>query len=211
MSDNIYSIINGAEHPVVMLLTTEPCNGQFPTTLKERLETHEKEFHFHEQCVAEEHMPFPRFQSPAVYYFLPKNHTPIFWRGQDALFHLDNDIEVLYKMMNGTSFMDAMYPGETKQKVIEGDAMLKMEDIKKYPPFFQQARGFAKEIWETGKRAANALPILVPAETAFQRMETCQGCEKFDKNTSRCSACGCFMKTKSHLASATCPLSKWSS
>jgi len=37
----------------------------------------------------------------------------------------------------------------------------------------------------------------------------CQGCEFFSKNTKRCKKCGCFMKLKTTLKMAKCPVGKW--
>lgn len=42
-----------------------------------------------------------------------------------------------------------------------------------------------------------------------KRLETCNKCEYFVKETNRCNECGCFMKIKSNLKAAKCPLNKW--
>jgi hypothetical protein len=41
------------------------------------------------------------------------------------------------------------------------------------------------------------------------RLNICNSCPAFRKNTKRCSKCGCFMKLKSTLKQASCPLHKW--
>lgn len=46
-------------------------------------------------------------------------------------------------------------------------------------------------------------------ELSAHRLGICQGCEFFKKNGNRCKKCGCFMKLKTTLAHAKCPIGKW--
>lgn len=46
-------------------------------------------------------------------------------------------------------------------------------------------------------------------ETANKRYDICQGCPEFIKLTTQCKRCGCFMKAKTKLALAGCPIGKW--
>ncbi len=48
-----------------------------------------------------------------------------------------------------------------------------------------------------------------PEELAQYRLEICKGCEFFKQRTQRCGKCGCFMKLKTGLANAKCPIGKW--
>lgn len=41
------------------------------------------------------------------------------------------------------------------------------------------------------------------------RLKICQTCEFFKVNGSRCKKCHCFMKLKTELAHARCPIGKW--
>ena len=41
------------------------------------------------------------------------------------------------------------------------------------------------------------------------RLAECHDCEHFIKTTSQCKKCGCFMKVKTKLATAKCPIGKW--
>ena len=41
------------------------------------------------------------------------------------------------------------------------------------------------------------------------RLEICRACEFFKPRTERCSKCGCFMKLKTKLENAKCPIGKW--
>lgn len=42
-----------------------------------------------------------------------------------------------------------------------------------------------------------------------KRMDICRSCEFFIKAGSRCQKCGCFMKAKTYLGNASCPVGKW--
>ena len=46
-------------------------------------------------------------------------------------------------------------------------------------------------------------------EIAAYRLEICQGCEFFRKRFQQCSKCGCFMKLKTMIDKARCPVGKW--
>ncbi len=48
-----------------------------------------------------------------------------------------------------------------------------------------------------------------PEELAEYRLEICKGCEHFSKLSIRCKKCGCFMKLKTNLKDAKCPIGKW--
>lgn len=78
-----------------------------------------------------------------------------------------------------------------------------------FPSLFQQARNLANELVETAKRAEKKLPIIVPEEVGEQRLALCDTCEFLNHEQYRCTKCGCFMKTKSQLAGAKCPVDKW--
>ena len=47
------------------------------------------------------------------------------------------------------------------------------------------------------------------AELIKYRLDICNSCEWLDKRLTRCRQCGCFMKLKSTLRQAQCPLHKW--
>lgn len=49
----------------------------------------------------------------------------------------------------------------------------------------------------------------IDGESANARLEICEACPSLLKLTHQCKECGCFMKLKVKLATATCPLGKW--
>lgn len=48
-----------------------------------------------------------------------------------------------------------------------------------------------------------------PEELAIYRLEICKGCEFYRKLSNQCKKCGCFMKLKTTLEHAKCPIGKW--
>lgn len=45
--------------------------------------------------------------------------------------------------------------------------------------------------------------------TADSRLNICEECPRLIRATHQCKECGCFMKLKTKLKPATCPLGKW--
>jgi len=52
--------------------------------------------------------------------------------------------------------------------------------------------------------------MLVPSDVARERYEICKSCDEFNDTVKLCKQCGCFMPAKSNIASASCPIGKWS-
>lgn len=46
-------------------------------------------------------------------------------------------------------------------------------------------------------------------ELIEQRLDICNGCPELNKRFMKCRRCGCFMKLKTTLIQASCPLGKW--
>lgn len=46
-------------------------------------------------------------------------------------------------------------------------------------------------------------------EIVKYRLEICRSCEYFRPKTETCRKCGCFMKLKTTLENAKCPIEKW--
>jgi hypothetical protein len=49
----------------------------------------------------------------------------------------------------------------------------------------------------------------VSAELVEERLSICSTCPAFRPLTQTCKKCGCFMKMKTQLEKAYCPLGKW--
>lgn len=210
----LYDVIEQADFPVLVIVTIadDPTfKGQYTDSINAEIAKLPKnEIGLFHLGYAESEMTFPRLQAPMTYYFLPKNHTPIFWRGQDALQRLQEDIKVIRTMfLTGVSEHEARFTPEVKADIDKVDTMLASEKLTEFPSVFQQGRNLAKEMWNLGKKAAQLQPLLVEADVAFERLQTCQTCPEFEAETSKCRKCGCGMLMKTQLSTASCPLAKW--
>ena len=211
----LVNLINNVNDIVIVVVLSDGCENFTPQLIvdfENKLNTQSTRLHIHKICYVENALPFPRPATPTVYYFAPKNQVPLFYRiGPSIMGDVDRDIRTAVDMTkNKKSYIDAALDEPTKQQYIKTEEMFKSEDVSKFPPLFQQMRNLGKEMWATGKNAVRGMPVIVDADTAFQRFSTCQSCE-FLKDDSRCEKCGCFMKTKTQLASASCPINKWGS
>ena len=46
-------------------------------------------------------------------------------------------------------------------------------------------------------------------ELAKSRLAICNTCPAFNKRLAKCTKCGCFMRLKTTLRQASCPIGKW--
>ena len=118
-----------------------------------------------------------------------------------------SDVRTALSMIEGKTYLESAFEPDVQEQIEKTNDMVRTEDISHFPSAFQQLRNLGKEMWNSGKNAVRGLPVLATADVAFERITICQGCEFF--NAGRCEKCGCFMNTKTQLASATCPLDKW--
>ena len=51
--------------------------------------------------------------------------------------------------------------------------------------------------------------ILYDQDIVDRRWAECEKCEFLIKPTNNCKKCGCFMKAKTRVATARCPIGKW--
>ena len=212
MKDDVRKIVNEAKGPVMILLVEQGCDKEkSPLQISLEQKVINLSISLHTFCISGNSFEFPQFLTPSIYYFTPQKFTPSFWRKGIDLDIVENDVEIINKMMNGSSYQDARFTPEEQKTIVEIDNLLEEEEknIKSFPSAFQQARNLAKEMWKTGKAAAKGLPVLVSTEEGYRRLSVCENCEKLEKASYRCSECGCFMKTKTQLATASCPIGKW--
>jgi hypothetical protein len=55
----------------------------------------------------------------------------------------------------------------------------------------------------------NAKKPKLSEEFQKERIEICLSCTELIKLTHQCKKCGCFIKAKTQLAEARCPIGKW--
>ena len=95
-------------------------------------------------------------------------------------------------------------------KIILGQTLIDIDSPKQKTPPSQMpslasmVKGLAAE---AGTWILAGAPVSAK-EVARERLATCGACEFFIN--SRCSKCGCYMAAKASMATAKCPLGKWS-
>lgn len=215
MIDEVTTIVESSDLPVLVLIVSgekERDQNTTHTNLIQKIAEQPIQVKVLSFSVSENSIEFPKLLVPILYYFIPKNTSPVFFRTGTVLQTVVNDIQIVNKMTQGVSYEEARFTQEERESIAKVDLILEQEQetIHTFPSAFQQARNLAKEMWKMGKRAAQGLPVLVSTEEGFKRLSICESCEYLDKSIYRCSQCGCFMKSKTQLASASCPLNKWS-
>ena len=78
-----------------------------------------------------------------------------------------------------------------------------------YPPIATQIGNAVGAAGRAIAAVASGEKVVVSTEEQERRLAVCHGCDRFDAKQDRCSACGCFSRWKSILATEVCPLSKW--
>ena len=63
--------------------------------------------------------------------------------------------------------------------------------------------------WDLFRSSNTPEGARVTEEIQKKRYDICKGCPDFISLTSQCKRCGCFMKHKSKLSAASCPIGKW--
>lgn len=63
--------------------------------------------------------------------------------------------------------------------------------------------------WDLFRNSNTPEGARVTEEVQKKRYDICKGCPDFISLTSQCKRCGCFMKHKSKLSAASCPIGKW--
>lgn len=211
-NEDIKSLIDQATTPVLILVVAEGCEeGSSPAVdeFRRTLDTHELDLAMYEMCIPTNEKTFPEVRTPALYFFLPGQHDPVFWRGEGFMRTLTDDLTILQKMVDGSSYVEARFSEEERNTISAVDSFFEAEKSLEMPSVLKQARSLAKTVWTMGKGAATGLPVIVPAEVGLERLLICEACPLYNLQTNRCSECGCFMKVKTQIATATCPKNKW--
>lgn len=92
---------------------------------------------------------------------------------------------------------------------MDNDKIPEFIDPKKYPNFWEQMNNFKSFVKSVGQDVAEGNSLLVSEEKRLKRLEICNSCSQFNKDSMRCYMCGCFMEHKIKFQSSTCPISNW--
>jgi len=103
-------ILEEEDKLILVLVLAEGCmrrETSLEVFLKEHVDQCEVPLRILRLCFDDNDMPFPRPMTETIYYFAPKNTTPLFLRTRhDATERFLQDVEIAKKMMNGISYVD---------------------------------------------------------------------------------------------------------
>ena len=212
---NILEDTNGL--PILVYFVAEGCH-EHPSILVEQvsrlLDTHNLEVTFYTICLNENEMPFPRPMTKILYYFKPHDLNPIIHRvDTDVGDFFEFDVNNVKRIIDGEDPDTVFYTEEQFETNKQVEEMFEEEQKRsdKFPSKLNMIRSAAKQLYYSAKSAKRGLPVFVSSDVAQERFEICNDCDMFDKKTTRCKECGCFMKIKINLADVKCPIDKWDS
>ena len=104
--------------------------------------------------------------------------------------------------------MDLTDRREALAKSLEALKVEKEGVVFSYPSVLQMAKNLASSVKDVVVEPGD---LQVEEEEFLDRLEICVDCDLLDPKQVRCTheSCGCFLKVKAHLCSATCPLYMW--
>lgn len=212
MKNEIYElqeVINSSDDVIIVYVKANNCDelSENESKILELVKELKRNIQLKTLCFTKETVPFPEPHMNRFYFFLPKNQEPIMMGdGNFIINNFDNVFEHLDSRMNNIT-VDEIKIIKNPEKAKEMQEMLKKEDISKFPSTFQMARNVFKQAWDSTKGVLSGRNFLIDADTANNRYNICESCEFLKEK--RCTHCGCFMETKVHLESSSCPIGKW--
>jgi|3_EtaG_2_1085321.scaffolds.fasta_scaffold00721_4 hypothetical protein len=215
IKQNILQDTNGL--PILVYIVAEGCH-EHPAVLAEEVRTmigvHGLDVTFYTICLNENYMPFPRPLTKVLYYFKPHHITPIMYRvDPNIVAFFSHDVNNVKRIIDGEA-PDSVFYSEQQLEINKQTENMFQEEQKqsdKFPSKLSMIRSAAKQFYYSAKSAKQGLPVFVSSDIAQERYQTCEECDMFDKNTTRCKECGCFMRVKVNLANTKCPIDKWDS
>lgn len=83
------------------------------------------------------------------------------------------------------------------------------EPPKEMPSTLDMAKNLFQTVKDIAGGVANGEGLRVDEDTYEARLRMCLECDRFDKESTRCSECGCYMKVKCMFKKTYCPIDKW--
>lgn len=81
--------------------------------------------------------------------------------------------------------------------------------MSEFPPLQEQIQNIIEATTKATQEALNGGEIFTSDQIQEQRLLICSVCDSLDKDTARCTECGCFVQIKSRVTTEQCPLGKW--
>ena len=90
-----------------------------------------------------------------------------------------------------------------------------MPEQSEWEKYKSNPEGYAKGLAEKASKPSRPWDFLDPRteyvtkEEAASRLGICKACPRLIPGLLQCKECGCFMKAKTTIKHATCPIGKW--
>ncbi len=77
------------------------------------------------------------------------------------------------------------------------------------PSYVQMARNAGSSLLRNSISVVQGNDLRLSKEEAERRQNICNSCPFFEKSSSRCGKCGCYLAVKTYLKAEHCPVGKW--
>lgn len=77
------------------------------------------------------------------------------------------------------------------------------------PSYAQMAKNVGNSLMKNTISVVQGNELRLSKEEAEKRESICKSCEFYEKSSSRCTKCGCFLAVKTYLKAEHCPVGKW--
>ncbi len=90
-----------------------------------------------------------------------------------------------------------------------------MPEQSEWEKYKSNPEGYVKDLAEKAQKPSRPWDLLNPRteyvskEEAASRLDICKACPRLIPGLLQCKECGCFMKAKTTIKHATCPIGKW--
>jgi hypothetical protein len=103
---------------------------------------------------------------------------------------------------------------QLKQKIQQASQLKQLTGNQKpnspsFPNSVQMAKNFGTSVVRNIQSVMSGNQMNVSEPEKQKRLDICNACEFFIKESQRCSKCGCYMAVKTYLKAEKCPVGKW--
>jgi len=84
-----------------------------------------------------------------------------------------------------------------------------LQSSNKMPSSGQMIKNLGSSVIRNVVSVSKGNNLNINENDANKRLSICNQCPFFEKNSQRCSKCGCYLKVKTYLKAERCPIGKW--
>jgi hypothetical protein len=128
-----------------------------------------------------------------------------------AQFEDADNARLVVSIYDTSFFYEGKYYYEYHTSTMNGKKSIDITGVIEATTTKEESEPAKREVrpWDLFKSKDSPEGARVSEEVQKERYDICTQCPEFVKLTGQCKQCGCFMKAKTRLAGASCPLNKW--